>query len=135
MKIEENLKIKNVLKNIYEGQEFETSFEDEQYDFTVSDEPTLVNYVFKYYFKIKEVFGDDDSAVATLDVIITDFTVDGVDMMPGWKEIGYNQDVWYIRNVEEKIHEEISGYIPVSIYLNFYSEDELKNLPSDQKNL
>jgi hypothetical protein len=129
MKIEENLKIKNVLKNIYEGQEFETSFEDEQYDFTVSDEPTLVNYVFKYYFKIKEVFGDDDSAVATLDVIITDFTVDGVDMMPGWKEIGYNQDVWYIRNVEEKIHEEISGYIPVSIYLNFYSEDELKNLP------
>ena len=135
MKIEENLKIKNVLKNIYEGQEFETSFEDEQYDFTVSDEPTLVNYVFKYYFKIKEVFGDDDSAVATLDVIITDFTVDGVDMMPGWKEIGYNQDVWYIRNVEEKIHEEISDYIPVSIYLNFYSEDELKNLPSDQKNL
>lgn len=128
MKIKENIKIKNVLKNIYEGQEFEASFDDEVYTGDV-DNLTSVKYVFKYYFKVKEVFGEDDSSVASLDVIITDFTVDGEDMMLGWKEIGYNENVWYIRELENNIHEEISGYIPVSIYLNFYSKDEFKNLP------
>ena len=133
-KIKENLKIKNVLKNIYEGQEFETTFDDEIYTGDV-DNLTTVKYVFKYYFKVKEVFGVDDSSVASLDVIITDLTVDGVDRMSDWKENDYNQNVWYIRELEDNIYEEISGYIPVSIYLTFYSKDEYDNLPSDQKNL
>ena len=132
--IKENLKIKNVLKNIYEGQEFETTFDDEIYTGDV-DNLTTVKYVFKYYFKVKEVFGVDDSSVASLDVIITDLTVDGVDRMSDWKENDYNQNVWYIRELEDNIYEEISGYIPVSIYLTFYSKDEYDNLPSDQKNL
>ena len=126
--IKENLKIKNVLKNIYEGQEFETTFDDEIYTGDV-DNLTTVKYVFKYYFKVKEVFGVDDSSVASLDVIITDLTVDDVDRMSDWKENDYNQNVWYIRELEDNIYEEISGYIPVSIYLTFYSKDELKNLP------
>ena len=48
MKIEENIKIKNILKKLYENQEFDEKFEDEVTSWN-DEEEVYEEYVFKYY--------------------------------------------------------------------------------------
>jgi hypothetical protein len=132
--IEENLKIKNTLKKLYENQEFETSFEDDVTSWN-NNETIYEEYTFKYYMEVGKVLGEGTKTVASINVIITEFTVDGEDVILGWKEINYSEDVWYILELEEQIHEDKLKDIPISIYLTFYSKEEYDNLPSDQKNL
>lgn len=130
----ENLKIKNTLKKLYENQEFESSFEDTVTSWD-DEEEVYEEYTFKYYMEVGKVLGEGTKTVASINVIITDFTLDGEDVILGWKEINYSEDVWYINTLDEKIYEEKMKDIPISIYLTFYAEDEYDNLPSDQKNL
>lgn len=136
MKVEENIKIKNLLKGMFENQEFESSFDDEIFAWNGDvDEPEYEKYVFKYYMEVGKVLGEGTETVAGINVIITEFTVDGEDVILGWKEINYSEDVWYINTLDEKIYEEKMKDIPISIYLTFYSQEEYDNLPFDQKNL
>ena len=134
MKIEENIKIKNLLKGMFENQEFETSFEDDVTSWD-DEEEVYEEYTFKYYMEVGKVLGEGTKTVASINVIITEFTNDGEDKMLVWKEDEYSENVWYIRSLEDKIYEEKMQDIPISIYLTFYSQEEYDNLPSDQKNL
>jgi len=123
--IEENLKLKRFLKGLFENQEFETTYRDEVTSWN-DDEPVYEDYTFKYYMEVGEVVGEDNMAVANINVIITDFTLDGQDVMGGWKEIGYNEKVWYILELDNIIYEEMMKEIPISIYPTFYGKDEYK---------
>ncbi len=134
MNIEENIKIKNLLKGMFENQEFETTFQDDVTSWD-DEEEVYEEYTFKYYMEVGRVLGEGTKTVAGINVIITDFTLDGEDVILGWKEINYSEDVWYINTLDEKIYEEKMKDIPISIYLTFYSQEEYDNLPSDQKNL
>jgi hypothetical protein len=134
MKIEENIKIKNLLKGLFEKQEFETTYQDEVTSWN-DEEEVYEEYTFKYYMEVGKVLGEGTKTVASINVIITEFTNDGEDKMLVWKEDDYSENVWYIRSLEDKIYEDKLKDIPISIYLTFYSQEEYDNLPSDQKNL
>ena len=132
--IEENLKIKNTLKKLYENQEFESSFEDDVTSW--NDYGTVYEeYVFKYYFKIGKVLGEGDKTVASINVIITDIEKDGDDYYYDWVENNYYEMIWYIERLEKMLIEDMSTDFPISIYLTFYGYDEYENLPLEQKNL
>ena len=134
MKIEENIKIKNLLKGLFENQEFETTYQDEVTSWN-DEEEVYEEYTFKYYMEVGKVLGEGTKTVASINVIITEFTNDGEDKMLVWKEEGYNENAWYILELDRVIYEEKMQDIPISIYPTFYSQEEYDNLPSDQKNL
>jgi len=136
MNIEENIKLKNLLKGMFENQEFESSFDDEIFAWNGDvDEPEYEKYVFKYYMEVGKVLGEGTMTVAGINVIITDLTVDGEDKMFVWKEEGYDEYTWYIISLENEIYEDKLKDIPISTYLTCYAEDEYKNLPLEEKNL
>ena len=132
--IEENLKIKNTLKKVYENQEFETSFED---DVTSWDDNETIyeEYVFKYFMEVGKVLGEGDKTVASINVIITDIKKDDDDYYYDWAENDYSEFAWYIEHLERMLIEDMVTDFPISIYLTFYGYDEYENLPYHQKNL
>ena len=132
--IEENLKIKNTLKKVYENQDFETSFEDELISWN-DNESIYEKYTFKYYMEVGKVLGEGTRTVAGINIIITEFTNDGEDKMLVWKEENYDEHAWYIVSLENEIYEDKLKVIPISTYLTCYAEDEYKNLPLEEKNL
>ena len=133
MKIEENIKIKKLLINMFENQEFETTYQDEVTSW--NEENFYEDYVFKYYIEVGKVLGEGTMTVASINIIITEFTVDGEDKMLIWKEDNYDEHLWYIVTLENEIYEDKLKDIPISTYLTFYAEDEYENLPFEQKNL
>jgi hypothetical protein len=133
MKIEENIKIKKLLINMFENQEFETTYQDEVTSW--NEENFYEDYVFKYYIEVGKVLGEGTMTVASINIIITEFTVDGEDRMLVWKEDNYDEHVWYIVTLENEIYEDKLKDIPISTYLTSYAEDEYENLPFEQKNL
>jgi hypothetical protein len=133
MNIEENIKIKNLLKGLFENQEFETTFQDEVTSW--NEENVYEEYTFKYYMEVGKVLGEGTMTVAGINVIITEFTNDGEDKMFVWKEEGYDEYAWYIVSLENEIYEDKLKVIPISTYLTCYAEDEYKNLPLEEKNL
>ena len=133
MKPEENIKLKNFLKGMFENQEFETTYQDEVTSW--NEETFYEDYVFKYYMEVGKVLGEGTVAVASINIIITEFTVDGEDNMFVWKEEGYDAYAWYILRLESKIYEDKLKDIPIPIFLTCYAEDEYKNLPLEEKNL
>ena len=132
--IEENLKIKNILKKLYENQAHETSFEDEVTSWN-DDESVYEKYTFIYYMEVGKVLGEGDRTVAGINVIISDIQRDGDDYYYDWVENNYNDREWYIQTLESAIYEDKLKDFPISIYLTFYGEEEYVNLPSDEKNL
>lgn len=134
MKIEENIKLKNTLKKLYENQEFDEKFQDNVTSWD-DEEEVYEEYVFKYYMEVGKVLGEGYQTVASINVIITEFTVDGEDKMFVWKEDDYADNVWYIGELENQIYEEKLKDLPISIYLTFYGYDEYENLPLEEKNL
>lgn len=136
MKVEENIKLKNLLKSMFENQEFESSFDDEIFAWNGDvDEPEYENYTFKYYMEVGKVLGESTTAVASINVIITDILKDGEDYYYDWVENNYDDYTWYIVTLEDQIHEDKLKDIPISIYLTSYGYDEYENLPYRQKNL
>jgi hypothetical protein len=134
MKKEENIKIKNILKGLFENQEFETTFQDEVTSWN-DEEEIYEEYTFKYYMEVGKVLGEGTMTVAGINIIITEFTNDGEDKMFVWKEEGYDEYAWYIVSLENEIYEDKLKVIPISTYLTCYAEDEYKNLPLEEKNL
>ena len=134
MNIEENIKIKNLLKGMFENQEFETTFQDEVTSWN-DEEEIYEEYTFKYYMEVGKVLGEGTMTVASINIIITEFTNDGEDKMLVWKEEGYDEYAWYIVSLENEIYEDKLKDIPISTYLTCYAEDEYKNLPLEEKNL
>ena len=85
--------------------------------------------------EVGKVLGKGTMTVASINIIITEFTVDGEDKMLVWKEENYDDREWYIQTLESAIYEDKLKDFPISIYLTFYGEEEYVNLPSDKKNL
>ena len=128
--MKENEKLKNLLKHIYEGKEFHTSFEDEVYAWDGDDQVfDYEEYSFTYKFKVKKVYGKDSDAVASVDLIITDFQRDGDDFMWQWDEDRdiYNHGIWYIAELEERVGGEMMKDVPISIHLTIWSIDEYED--------
>lgn len=128
--MKENEKLKNLLKHLYEGKEFHTSFEDEVYSWNGDDQVfDYEEYSFTYKFKVKKVYGKDSDAVASVDLIITDFQRDGDDFMWQWDEDRgiYNHDIWYIVELEERVVGEMIKDVPISIHLTIWSIDEYED--------
>lgn len=131
MRPTENIELKKYFKKVFENQEFETTFQDETYIWDGGNgEVIYMDYVFKYYIKIDEVLGKGDLAVAMFNVIITDIQKGGEDYMYEWVADEYDENVWYIGELGNVMHEETFRYYPISIYLTFYGEEEYKNLRS-----
>jgi hypothetical protein len=135
MKIEENIKLKNHLKKVFENEDFETSFQDEVTSWDGDEITIYEEYRFKYYMEVGKVLGRTELAVATINVILTEIKRDGEDFMYDWAEDQYDENTWYINQLDNTMYEEMFKYYPISIHLNFYSYDEYENLPLDQKNL
>lgn len=134
MRPTENIELKKYFKKVFENQEFETSFEDDVTSWD-DEEEVYEDYTYKYYMEVGKVLGEGTKTVASINVIITEITVDGEDMMFVWKEDDYADNVWYIAELGNMMYEETFRYYPISIYLTFYGYDEYENLPLEDKNL
>lgn len=125
--MEENLKIKKLLKKTFENKDFESSFEDDVtswdgYDYVIEDVP----YEFKYYMEVERVLGEGSKTVASINVIITDIKKDDDDFYYDWVENDYDERTWYIDKLEYIINDEMFSFFPFSIYTTFYGHDEYK---------
>lgn len=126
--MEENLKLKKLLKHLYEGKEFHTSFEDEVYSWNGDEDAVdYEEYSFTYKFEVKDVYGEDNSAVAGINLIITDIDRDGDDFYWQWAEDSYSEGIWYIRELEDRVSEEMMKEVPISIHFTIWSIDEYED--------
>ena len=121
--MEENLKIKNLLKKVLEDKEFESSFEDEVISW-MDDETLYEEYSFKYFMEVDKVLGEGSKTVASINVIITDIKKDDDDFYYDWVENDYDERTWYIEKLEYIINDEMFSFFPFSIYTTFYGHDE-----------
>jgi len=132
--MEENLKIKRLLKKTLENKEFESSFEDDVTSWN-DDETIYEEYSFKYFMEVGKVLGKGYTTVASVNVIITDIQKDGDDYYYDWAENEYSEFTWYIGHLETMLREDMISDFPISIHLIFYGYDEYENLPYQYKNL
>lgn len=132
--MEENLKIKNLLKKLFENKEFESSFEDDITSWN-DNETITEEYSFKYFMEVGKVLGEGSKTVASINVIITDIRKDREDYYYDWAQEDYDERLWYIDRLEYIISNEMFLDFPFSIYPTFYGYDEYENLSQDQKNL
>jgi hypothetical protein len=124
-------KLVNTLKKLYQGHEYTTTFEDEVMLWNEPDAEYIEEWEIKYYLILREVLGTGSNAIATFDVIITDIIVDGDGMYHRWVEDDFDENEWYIQRVEHDLYKTIGTDFPISLYFNFYDEDEYNNLPSE----
>jgi hypothetical protein len=124
-------KLVNTLKKLYQGHEYTTTFEDEIISWNEPDTEYIEEWEIKYYLILREVLGTGLNAIATFDVIITDIIVDGDDMYHRWEDDDFDENTWYIIKVDEDLYDTIGKDFPISLYFNFYNEDEYNNLPSE----
>jgi hypothetical protein len=123
----QNLKVKKLLQNLLENNEFEMSFEDEEYVYALGadyEELVYTPYDFKFRMVVRDVYGEGSNTIAKIDVIIDDIQRDNEDFYDEWVNDGYHEGVWYIEELNIKIDQEIFEDLPISIYLTFYGYDE-----------
>jgi hypothetical protein len=123
----QNVKVKKLLQNLYENKDFNVSFEDEEYVYALGadyEELVYTPYEFKFHMIVKKVYGEGSNTIAKIDVIIDDIQKDNEDFYDEWVSDGYNEDVWYIEELGDKIKQELLEDLPFSIYLTFYGYDE-----------
>jgi hypothetical protein len=130
--MEENLKIKQILKRTFENKMYESSFEDEVNRWGEID---YEEYKFKYYIEVGKVIGKGGNTVAGINVVITDIQRDGDDYYYDWADANYSENAWYIDKLSDILYDEMLPMYPFSVYPTFYGYDEYENLSDDQKNL
>jgi antitoxin component of RelBE/YafQ-DinJ toxin-antitoxin module len=126
----QNLKVKKLLQNLLENKDFNISFEDEEYVYALGadyEELVYTPYEFKFHMIVKKVYGEGSNTIAKIDVIIDDIQKDNEDFYDEWVSDGYNEDVWYIEELGDKIKQELLEDLPFSIYLTFYGYDEVNS--------
>ena len=120
--LRENIKVKNLLKKLFENKEYDFSFKDKWEDL----DGHIETYTFHYHIEILNAIGVGSDTIARVQVIIDDILLDSESVYDGWVEIGYSNNVWYINNLEKHLDEEFFDVFPFDIYLNFYGHDEEK---------
>jgi len=132
--MEQNIKIKQILKRTLENKTYKSSFEDEVNSW--GGESDYEEYTFKYYIEIGKVVGKGGDTVAGINVVITEIDKDGDDYYYDWSEIrNYSEYTWYINRLADIVYDEILSMYPFSIYPTFYGYDEYDNLSDSQKHL
>ena len=118
-----NQKLTSLLKKLFENKDFESSFEDAVTSWN-DNETIYEEYNFKFHVVVETVLGVGTRAVGSIDIIIDDILLDGESVYLGWAEIGYNDNVWYINELDSKIYDDYLKYLPFSVYTNIYGYDE-----------
>jgi hypothetical protein len=120
--MEQNIKIKQILKRTLENKTYKSSFEDEE-------------YTFNYYIEVGKVVGKGGDTVARINVVITDIDRDGDDYYYDWSESDYSEMSWYINRLSNILYNETLSMYPFTIVPTFYGYDEYDNLSDNQKHL
>ena len=118
-----NQKLTSLLKKLFENKDFESSFEDAVTSWN-DNETIYEEYNFKFHVVVETVLGVGTRAVGGIDIIIDDILLDGESVYLGWAEIGYNDNVWYIEELNSKFYDDYLKYLPFSVYTNVYGYDE-----------
>lgn len=118
-----NQKLTSLLKKLFENKDFESSFEDAVTSWN-DNETIYEEYNFKFHVVVETVLGMGTRAVGSIDIIIDDILLDGESVYLGWAEIGYNDNVWYIEELNSKFYDDYLKYLPFSVYTNVYGYDE-----------
>jgi predicted RNA-binding protein YlqC (UPF0109 family) len=122
--MEQNIKIKQILKRTLENKTFESSFVDEDEEYT-----------FNYYIEVGKVVGKGGDTVARINVVITDIDRDGDDYYYDWSESDYSSFSWYINRLSDTLYYEILSMYPFTIGPTFYGYDEYADLSDSEKHL
>ena len=131
-----NQKLANTLKKIYEDKEFSTSFQDEVYSNWNGDnyETTTEEWEIVYYLKLSQLVGDATNSIASFDVIITDIIIDGDhNRLDVWVDRDYDQYAWFIETVREDLYDTIGNSFPISLYFDFYTNEEYQNMDNQEE--
>ena len=118
--MEQNIKIKNLLKKVLENREFVYSFDDTAWEQVRYGE----KYTFEYHIKVENVLGSGSDTVASIDVIIDKLLLDGEDFYYDWEDSNYSENAWYIDYLHDHLVNEVLDIFPFSIYPTFYGHDE-----------
>ena len=81
-------------------------------------------YDFKFHVVVRSVVGESTDAVGDMDIIIDSITKNGKDHYRIWAGNGYNNAVWYIRELDETFYLDYLGILPFSVYTTVYGHDE-----------
>ena len=131
--MEQNIKIKQILKRTLENKTYKSSFEDEVNSW--GGESDYEEYTFKYYIEVGKVVGKGGDTVAGVNVVITDIGRDGDDYYYDWSESDYSEMSWYINRLSDTLYYEILSMYPFTIGPTFYGYDEYENLSDNEKHL
>lgn len=118
--MEQNIKIKNLLKKALENREFVYSFEDKWEDL----DGHIETYTIEYHIKVENVIGSGSDTVAGISVIIDKILLGGGDIYYDWVDSDYSENVWYIVFLYDHLVNEVLDMFPFSIYPTFYGHDE-----------
>ena len=118
--MEENQKLKSLLKRVLENKEFEYSFVDTSWD----DDREREKITIEYHMEVHMVTGKGSGAVASVDVIVDDILLNGEDFYYDWAENNYGENAWYIDKLLDELYGEVFSDFPFSIYPTVYGHDE-----------
>ena len=118
--MEENQKLKNLLKKVLEDKEFIYSFDDTAWD----NDRITEKYTFEYHIEVENVLGSGSNAIAGIDVIIDKIMINDEDFYHDWVNSGYSENAWYIDYLHDHLINEVLHMFPFSIYPTFYGHDE-----------
>jgi len=124
-----NLKLKGLLKKLFENKEFETTLTDTEHVYDGYNNVTQdFIYEFKFHVVVRTVVGEGSRAVGDMDIIIDSITKNGEDYYHHWVERSYKDSVWYIIELDEKFYLEYLEDLPFSVYSTVYGHDENKTI-------
>jgi hypothetical protein len=113
-----NIKLKNLLKKLFENKEFEYSFND-----TSFDEIIIAEYTIEYRIEVGDVFGVGSDAVGFVDVIVDKILLNGEDFYYDWVDSEYG-DVWYIDYLYHHLINGVFELFPFRIHIDIYGHDQ-----------
>jgi hypothetical protein len=124
----ENLKLKKLLKKLFEDKEFEmtlinTEHAYDGYNYVTED----IIYEFKFHVVVESVLGEGTMAVGNINIIIDSITKDGDDYYNNWVNRHYDDGAWYIDELHDKFHDEYFSHLPFNVHANFYGYDQERN--------
>jgi hypothetical protein len=131
--MEQNIKIKQILKRTLENKTYKSSFEDEVTNW--GEESDYEEYTFNYYIEVGKVVGKGGDTVARINVVITDIDRDGDDYYYDWYDSYHSENVWYIDKLSRILYNETLSMYPFTIGPTFYGYDEYADLSDSQKHL
>ena len=120
-----NLKLKKLLKKLFEDEEFEMTLINTEhyydgYNYVTDD----VVYEFKFHVVVRTVVGEGTMAVGNINIIIDSITKNGDDYYNNWVNRNYDDDAWYIYELDDKFYDEYFSHLPFDVHTNFYGYDQ-----------